>query len=271
MKLREYPFSIIKYFELNLLPRENPTAVKVPCIISLTSIETRIRTLHWVIKSLLSQSYRPKKIILWLHYDLEKKLPQNLLRLEGDVFQIRFRGQSCSHRKLVFVLKEFSDEVIVTCDDDIMYDRNWLQSLYESHMKYPRDIIAQECRMISIKKNKLLAYREWPYVESANLSLPNLLAIGYGGVLYPVGVMHTDTTREELYKRLAPKADDLWFKAMSLINGVKVRRALNPVKKPIPIIGAKGNSLAVTNVEQDYNRTQWQSICNHYDINLDCT
>ena len=83
--------------------------------------------------------------------------------------------------------------------------------------------------------------------------------------------MHADTIREELYMQLAPKADDLWFKAMSLMSGVKVRRPLNPVKKPIPIIGAKGNSLAESNVVLDGNRKQWEAICNHYNLNLDCS
>ena len=270
MKLKEYPRSAVNCLKLNFTLRVNHVVRRVPCVVSLTSIAPRIKTLHLVIKSLLAQSYLPRKIILWLHHDLENQLPKKLLRLEGDNFQIRFRSQVSSHRKLVFSLQEFSDEIIVTCDDDIMYDKDWLKSLYESHLKFPLDIIAQECREISVKKGKLLPYKEWPYTECENITLPNLLPIGYGGVLYPAGAMHADTTREELYMQLAPKADDLWFKAMSLMNGVKVRRPLNPVKKPIPIIGAKGNSLANSNIVQDGNRTQWLAICNHYQINPGC-
>ena len=270
MKLKEYPQSIAQCLKLNFTLRVNNVVKRVPCVVSLTSIDSRVKTLHLVIKSLLAQSYLPRKIILWLHHDLENQLPKNLLCLESDTFQIRFRSQFSSHRKLVFSLQEFSDEIIVTCDDDIMYDKNWLQSLYESHLKFPSDIIAQECREIIVKKGKLLPYKEWTYIEAENITLPNLLPIGYGGVLYPAGAMHADTIREELYMQLAPKADDLWFKAMSLMNGVKVRRPLNPVKKPIPIIGAKGNSLAESNIVRDGNREQWQAICNHYNFNPNC-
>jgi len=270
MKLKEYPRSIAQCLKLNCSPRVNHDVKRAPCVVSLTSIDSRIKTLHLVIKSLLAQSYLPRKIILWLHHDLESQLPKSLLHLEGDIFQIRFCNQFCSHRKLVLSLQEFSDEIIVTCDDDIMYDKNWLQSLYESHLKFPSDVIAQESREISVRRGKLLPYKDWPYNETENITLPNLLPIGYGGVLYPAGAMHADTTREDLYMQLAPKADDLWFKAMSLMNGVKVRRPLNPVRKPIPIIGAKGNSLAKSNIVQDGNRTQWLAICNHYQINPGC-
>ena len=271
MKLKEYPVSVVNCLKLNLAVRANHVVKSVPCVVSLTSIDSRIKTLHLTIKSLLAQSNLPKKIILWLHNDLENRLPKNLLCLKGDIFQIRFRNQFCSHRKLVFSLKEFSDEIIVTCDDDVMYNKNWLKSLYESHLNFPSDVIAQECREISVEKGRLLPYADWSYNENENITLPNLLPIGYGGVLYPAGAMHADTTREELYMQLAPKADDLWFKAMSLMNGVKVRRPLNPVKKPIPIIGSKGNSLAESNVVQDGNRKQWEAICNHYNLNPDCT
>ena len=271
MKLKEYPLSVINFLKLNFIVRPNHVVRPAPCIVSLTSIDSRIKTLHFTIKSLLAQTYPPKKIILWLHYDLENQLPKSLLRLKDDIFQIRFRSQFSSHRKLVFSLQEFSDEIIVTCDDDVMYDKNWLKSLYESHLKFPSDVIAQECREISVNKGKLLPYADWPYNESENITLPNLLPIGYGGVLYPADAMHADTIKEELYMQLAPKADDLWFKAMSLMNGVKVRRPLNPVKKPIPIIGVKGNSLAKSNIIEDGNRKQWKAICNHYNLNHDCS
>lgn len=270
MKIKEIPVSFIKSLQLSLQRQKIERLKGIPCIVSLTSIESRLPTLSLVIKSLLYQSCLPSKIILWVNHELESMMPKNLLALENDIFEIRYRYKKSSHRKLVFPLQEFADEITVTCDDDVMYDKNWLKSLYESHLKYPSDVIAQECREISLEKGKLLPYVDWPYNENENITLPSLLPIGYGGVLYPAGAMHADTIREDLYMQLAPKADDLWFKAMSLMNGVKVRRPLNPVKKPIPIIGAKGNSLAKSNIVQDGNRTQWLAICNHYQINPGC-
>jgi len=47
---------------------------------------------------------------------------------------------------------------------------------------------------------------------------------------------------KSLYLSLAPKADDLWFKAKGLIHGSRVIKCSSACKKPIPIIGAKGSS-----------------------------
>ena len=132
-------------------------------------------------------------------------------------------------------------------------------------------MIAHQCRAITVSNDELLSYDKWPTIKDKNVSCANFLPIGYGGVLYPVGALHIDVTDASKYMMLAPKADDLWFKAMSFINKTQVRRSSNPGEKPLPIIGAKGSSLATTNISQDGNRIQWQAICDYYQINLDCS
>ncbi len=271
MKIKEYLPSFIRAYKLKRYTFIADDRVNVDCVVSLTSIEPRLGGLHLVIKSLLSQSYLPSKIILWLNHSLKVKLPKSLLQLEGEIFEIRFRDQQCPHRKLIFSLQEFSSNVIVTCDDDAMYHEKWLQRLYEDHLQYPLSIIAHECREIRALSNELLPYTDWPSIQTANISSPNFLPIGYGGVLYPIGVMHCDTINQDLYMHLSPNADDLWFKAMSLLNGVSVKRSSNPAEKPVPIIGAKRGALAKTNIQEDGNRLQWQAICDHYKINPDCS
>jgi hypothetical protein len=142
----------------------------------------------------------------------------------------------------------------------------------QDHLRFPQDIIAHECREIMVgSENQLLPYKKWPTTERADYTALNLLPIGYGGVLYPPDVLHSDVVDEALYMRLAPKADDLWFKAMGLLKRVAVRRSSDPGEKPLPIIGAKGSSLATTNILQDGNRIQWQAICDYYQIKPDCS
>ena len=151
-----------------------------------------------------------------------------------------------------------------------MYDATWLGRLMFDHKRFPSAVIAHECREITLGMDqKLLPYQQWPTIKKTDYSHVNLLPIGYGGVLYPAGALFTDVTQRDLYMALAPKADDLWFKAMSFLKGTSVRRSSNPGKKPMPIIGAKGSSLAKTNILQDGNRIQWQAICDHYQIKLD--
>lgn len=268
MKLKEIPKSIYIAVKLRLnASSQKPQKPIKGCIVSLTSIPERLSTLHLTIMSLLQQSVQPDKIILWLNDSLAGNIPKTLKNLESDLFQIEYRQGTTSHRKLIFSLDEFSEHVVVTCDDDVMYPKNWLGSLFENHLQYPDCVVANECREISYDSSgEPLSYKEWPTIAEVGYTSENLLPIGYGGVLYPPGVLHKDVTKEALYMELAPRADDLWFKAMSLLNSIKVYRSSSPTQKPIPIVGAKGNSLAKTNINQDGNRTQWKAICDHYGI-----
>jgi hypothetical protein len=241
----------------------------VDCIVSLTSIPSRLNTLHITILSLFAQSVLPKKIVLWLNEDLKTHVPKKLKLLQNDIFEIRYKEQTSSHRKLVFSLLEFDKEIIVTCDDDLIYPSNWLSSLFTSHQMHPDSIVANECReIVEDSEGHLKSYVDWPTATKKGYTSKNLLPIGYGGVLYPAGCLHKDVTNSELYLQLSPKADDLWFKAMSLINQTKVYRSDEPPEKPIPIIGAKKSSLADDNIKKDMNRVQWQAIIDHYKISL---
>lgn len=268
MKLKELPVSWWKARRLTGLTTDdlrNAGVPRLPVIISLTSIPSRLEIIHLTIRSLLVQSYAAEKIILWLHESLRDHLPRSLSDLECDVFEIRYVNLTCSHRKLIHSLDLYPEKIIVTCDDDLMYDSTWLQRLHQSHVQYPRDIIAHECRLIKFTDSgKPSAYSEWKTEARTNITEPWLMPIGYGGVLYPPHCLFDDVQNRDLFLRLTPKADDLWFKAMSYLAGTNTRRSANPGKKPTPIIASQKDSLKKTNVRQDGNYQQWLALCEHY-------
>ena len=270
MKLKELPGSLWTAWKLKrlskakLLGHEQP---EIPVIVTLTSIPSRLASLHLVIRSLLVQSRRPEKILLWLHQDLASKIPKSLSELVGDTFEIHYVDMTCSHRKLVHALALFPDKVLVTCDDDLMYNRSWLERLYQDHLLFPDRIIAHECREIAYGENgQLLDYREWKTQTKPGVSGKWMMPIGYGGVLYPPGCLHKDVTRSDLYLALAPRADDLWFKAMSHLQNTITQRSQYPGQKPTPIAGSQKVSLKHTNVRENGNYQQWRAICDHYQI-----
>lgn len=252
---------------LNRAVLTNHISSTIPVIVSLTSIPSRLASLHLVIRSLLLQKSRPEKILLWLHKDLSEKIPRKLAQLIGDCFEIRYVEFTCSHRKLVHALQEFPDKILVTCDDDLMYDSTWLERLYEDHQEFPHDVIAHECREISYTADgKLNPYHAWKTQQQPGVTSVWMMPIGYGGVLYPPHKLHDDVTRSDLYLALAPRADDLWFKAMSYLKGTTTRRSRKPGKKPTPILGSQKVSLKHTNVRENGNFEQWKAICDHYQI-----
>lgn len=272
MKLKEYPQSLFTAYKLLALKPERFHAVQesLPIIVSLTSIPSRLSTVHLTIRSLLAQSHKPQRIVLWLNEKLRDQVPDTLTDLEGELFQIRYAQLECSHRKLVHARSAFPGELVVTCDDDVMYDHRWLVNLYQDHIRHPRSVIAHECRRIQLDANgAALPYKLWPVERQPGACGRQLLPIGYGGVLYPPNSLHPDVDNAELYLKLAPKADDLWFKAMSYLAGTETRRASQPSHKPIPVIRSQRDSLKRSNVKQDANRVQWHAICEHYNFTID--
>lgn len=270
MKLKELPLSWWTARKLMHLTKDdlrNDKVSRLPLIISLTSIPSRLGIIHLTIRSLLVQSFAAEKIILWLHESLRDQLPSALRDLESETFEIRYVNLTCSHRKLIHSLELYPEKIIVTCDDDLMYESSWLQRLHQSHIQYPKDIIAHECRLIKFTApGKPAPYREWKTELRTDISEPWLMPIGYGGVLYPPHCLYGDVQNRDLFLRLTPKADDLWFKAMSYLAGTNTRRSANPGKKPIPIIASQKDSLKKTNVRQDGNYQQWVALCEYYDF-----
>jgi hypothetical protein len=270
MKLKEIPISI--YNSAKLLALSSKSMItkpkkEIPVIISLTSIPSRLGTLHLTIRSLLNQNVRPKKIILWLHHSLKNDLPTKLASLENGLFEILYSDLTCSHRKLIHSLELFPNDIIVTCDDDMMYRPNWLQLLYQEHRLHPEKIIANQTRYIRYtQEGELLPYKLWVYDANLNFNEAAVIPIGAEGVLYPPNKLSKKVTDSRLFLDLAPKADDLWFKAMAILNGTIAILANERARTPIPIIGSQKQSLKKSNIGDDKNRAQWLALTKYLQI-----
>jgi hypothetical protein len=269
MKLKEIPLSIYFELRLKLLNTEKLKTTKqdqLPVIVSLTSIPSRLKKVHITIKSVLDQVQKPKKIILWLNEADKNHVPKSLTKLEGDIFNIKYTPLTCSHKKLIHTLELYPEAIIVTCDDDFIYDKKWLENLYDSYLLHPKNIIANQIRQIQYYNNKLLSYKYW------NLKDPEqnktILAIGAGGILYPPNALSPLASDSQLFLKLAPKADDLWFKAMALLQGTTVIQTKNPPKRLIPIMGTQMISLKKENVDQNKNVSQWEALTEYFNLEL---
>lgn len=243
--------------------------VNVPIVISLTAIPPRFKTLHLVIKSMLAQSVQPEKIVLWLNQRQRGKLPGSLTRLIGDLFEIRYSHLDCPHLKLVESLRIYPDKIIVTADDDLMYRKKWLENLYAEHQAFPDCIIANQSRVITYdEQGQPKAYKEWPTNYDANIRSSLILPIGSAGALYPPDSLSTTVLDRELFLKLAPKADDLWFKAMSLLRHTPSLQSSRHTGQPIPVWGSQKVNLKKGNIHGDKNREQWLALTQYFKIPL---
>jgi hypothetical protein len=268
MKVKEIPASLYQSLKLRHGPSRPPAdQAEIPVIVSLTTIEPRLPTVDLVIRSIKIQGAFPERILLWVHESLVPLLPSKLTELQDEVFEIRPTHLHCSHKKLIHTLSAYPEKKIITCDDDLMYRAQWLARLHEESLRFPGNIIANQTRTIKTdKEGNFLSYEQWPVDQSDLTEGSRILPIGAEGVLYPPACLDPRFGEEDLFLELSPKADDLWFKAMSLLRGTPCRRASNSGKKAIPIMGSQKFSLKHENIKKDLNSVQWQRLAAHFGL-----
>ena len=223
-------------------------------IVSLTSFPAAIPYAVGAIRSILRGSVLPDKLVLYLTFAQfgDEGLPQELLDLAAsdNVFEIRDYDRDIrSYRKLVPALADFPDSVIVTIDDDIDYHRDMLRDLLEWHDKYPRSVIAHRAKRIRFG----LPYKSWSkyrwYHFLLNKEQPRFdnLQTGVAGVLYPPHALKSEMIDVDMFTKLAPTTDDIWFWAAAVANGVKIIPVPYGKNKPKGLKKPKELSLKTTN------------------------
>lgn len=198
-------------------------------IISLTSFPARIEAVAQTITTLIEQSLPADKVILWLAPEQfpnrEQDLPESLLQLCNQGLTIGWYHDIRSYKKLIPTLRQYPEAIIVTADDDNLYDRNWLKKLFASYVKYPHDIQCHRVTKFYYDQGFGTIAGGRDYHKGANYL--NKL-VGLGGVLYPPHCFYKDILNEDLIKELAPTNDDQWFWLQAALNNVKVRVVENP-------------------------------------------
>jgi len=229
-------------------------------IVSITSFGQRMYDIHFALYSLLNQTLKPDEIILWLGEKefphKEGNLPQSVLSLKNNGLTIKWCKDIGPYTKLIPALKEYSDDIIVTADDDIYYPRKFLELLYGAYLKEPQYIHCHRVHKITFDKNKnIQKYSKWiRQVSNIEPSLCNFLT-GAGGVLYPPNSLYKDVLNEKLFLKLSPTADDIWFWAMAVLNNTKI----NVIKNNIAI-------LHFTNIERELGLNGEMTLYHRNDI-----
>ena len=166
-----------------------------------------------------------------------------------------------SYSKLIWALQEFPNDTIITADDDVYYRRDWLELLLQEHKRQPDRIVCHLAREIGINDDGTLKpYNGWkkPYEGSERV-----FPLTGGGCLYPPGSLHKDVINVELFTKLAPKADDIWFWAMGVLNGTEFAVVPNGIRNPQDTGDSGGTCLWSYNC-QGGNDMQLKQGVEHY-------
>lgn len=215
-------FGLTKNRPCNALPQNSGEKRRV--IVSLTSFPKRLATLHLVIESILRQSVKPDKVVLYLTKsqvpDVEK-LPRKLLDCRKRGLEIVLCDDEIrSHTKYFYAMQQFPDDIVITVDDDLFYRSDLVATHLKNADKYPGCVIANWAKRVIPGKTK---YTEWPdAVGKEPLKSKNMLILGVSSVLYPPHSLHTDAFNVENIRKLTLTADDVWITAMLLKQGTEV-------------------------------------------------
>ncbi|WP_444677466.1 hypothetical protein [Halomonas sp. E19] len=158
-------------------------------VVSLTSYKARFDNLHLTLRSLLLQEMWPDHIILWIAEEEKGALPPSVLELKKYGLSIRFCEDIRSYKKIVPTLREHPDSFIVTADDDIYYEPNWLKGLIESWDSEYKSVMAHRAHKIRLdEKGHPLPYKQWKWQVGPEEPADGLIVpTGCAGVLYPLG------------------------------------------------------------------------------------
>lgn len=198
-------------------------------IISLTSFPARIGKVHLVIESLLRQTYMPQKIVLYLsrmQFNSMDQIPRRLKKLcNNGYMEISFVDDDLkSHKKYYYAVKEYEGYDIITVDDDIFYPEDLVECLHKGSVDNRDTVVCLWANSIKLKENKLCSYEEWS-IEDVVYDKPQmaLLPIGCAGIYYPYNSFNVKLLLDkERILELCPKADDIWLRFNTLLNGKRV-------------------------------------------------
>lgn len=212
-------------------------------IVTLTSTSSRLPVLRHTLISLFDQQCKADRIVLCISkepYLIDEgiqKVPAWLSAMaENNQVDIRWTENTGPYRKLLPVFRGATeDDWIITCDDDVIYGPDWLNSLVETARQNPSAIVCGRARRPAKNPWKQRqSYLNWQVVPLGSKG-EDLLPIGIAGVLYRKPLLNPEIMNSDDFKTLAPKQDDLWFHLARKVMGTEVVVSPEAGKHVFPI------------------------------------
>lgn len=245
-------------------------------IVSLTSFDQRIDNVYLAIESLFHQTVKADRIILWLSLENfpggEEDLPLMLRRQQSRGLDIRFvKDDIGPYKKIIYSAQHYPQSLIITVDDDVLYPVDLIEKFYRAYLKTPDVIHCNRAHLVSFdKKGKVLPYKIWNKPTEATASGFAVFPTGNAGVLYFPGCFASEVNDQEKFMHLAPNADDIWLKAMSLKNGIKCQRVADRRELRSRFLNIQGSSArslkSMNKSNKGGNDQQLKAVFDHYQL-----
>lgn len=240
-------------------------------VVSLTSFPARIKYVPIVLKRMLTQTVKPDEIVLYLSKEqfplFEKELPTELLEMKNYGIKIAWcEGDIKAYKKFIPALQQYSEDIIVIIDDDLIYPTDHLEKLVKAHEMFPDSIIASRVHEIKYDESgKIIPYSMWQKeccYDTYQIK-QNWFFTGGAGTLLPPHVFKEEILNVAVIENLCPWADDIWLNIHAAIaNASIVNIATNAILRRID--GTQENRLEDINCFQNQNDVQLKNVMDYY-------
>ena len=244
-------------------------------IVSMTSYARRVSdALPYALYSLLKQTIIPKKIVVYLDKEnwSDEQLPDILRKMQNVGVDFRYYEDIRSYKKLIPALLDFPNNPIITMDDDFYYNIHYFEWMLNAYEQSDKKTVLGQWGCIPEKKNgKYIPYSQWKDCKMGTKESP----ISFFGCCccYPPHIFDDEILRKELFMRLCPTADDIWFWVME--ERLHIKRAYiepwgygfnTPVNRIEEYDWTQRGTLMYQNVVEGKNDTQLKMLLDYYNL-----
>src|SRR5688500_10722558 len=159
-------------------------------------------------------------------------------------------------------MTEHPEDLIITIDDDLLYESDTIESLFWSYLRYPDCVSTVRTHLITAKEDgTFFPYNMWLMETSSCVLKPSfqLMATGGAGTLYPPHLFQPDLWNKDAIEKTCLFADDLWMKANELSSNIPVVLAKSSSRLHC-LPGTQDGGLWHANVENLGNDNKWNKI-----------
>lgn len=239
-------------------------------IVSLTTYSKRFYEVYLTIESIMQGTVKPNRIILWLADEMKNlPIPVSLQRQMERGLEIGYTKDIRSFKKLIPTLKKYPESIIITIDDDVLYEYDLIENLVNAYNADPCHVHGARLRSFNLDKHGMPEdYRKWKEVHSVGVASPRNMCIGVGGVLYPPHCFTEEVFNEAVFMGLCPHADDIWFWCMANMNGYSADKIFTHNQRGVDFLtnpSVQDIALLRRNLtNRCENNSQLQHVISHY-------
>lgn len=258
-----------KHFTVGYGLTNKPRNPKI--IVTLTSYPKRLDNIYITIRSLMNQKIKADKIMLFLGSDSKDyQLNKELVDLKNKGLEIIYLDEDLkSHKKYYYVMQEYPNDLIITADDDLVYDKDFIDKLYESYLENPNCIHAYRVHRYKFNNKQLAPYAEWEF-ECNYINEPSqeLFFTTGAGVLFPPNLLPKEIFNKKNIIDLCFYADDVWINFFALLSSVKTKWVKSRSQLPTVNNEVQETSLNVSNLYNGGNDLFLKNLISFYEVDF---